>query len=394
MANRTTVLVIEDNKDVREIVHEFLAAYGFTVSVAKDGQEGWDRFVADKPDLVLADVLLPKLNGFQVCQRIKTGPRSVPVILMSALYKTYALQQEARTKYGADDYLIKPLNLMDLARRICNLLGIERPVPLDQRPAAATTTPPETASSDAQRPPAPVEEKIGDSGELTELPPERLIGWLVRQGRTGRLQVTAQGVTRTVYAKAGMPIYVNSTTPAEQYTQMLLAAGKITPAQLADAEVKAKQTKSMPGKFLVENGAISQATLAAYLVEEVVSRLNAILELDDGRYEFVVDEAFLQKIRRPEIEAPNLVYRAICRRVSEPRLRSRFERRLERVVEKNEAQLPLSGRIDWEPQHLDVFILIDGKRTVGRIMDEAHTEPLTVWQLLYTLEVFDIVRFY
>ncbi len=396
MAKRPSVLVVEDNKDVREIVHEFLAAYGFDVATAKDGQEGLDQFTAGKPDIVLADVLLPKVNGFQICQRIKTGPTPVPVVLMSALYKTYALQQEARTKYGADDYLIKPLNLMDLARRLCGLLGIERPAPVGSEELVV-----ESAAVEVKTPPTPtpvrptmVAEKIDDRGDLVALPPERLIGWVVRQGRTGRLQVVSGGQTRVVYVKAGMPIYVQSAVPEEQYAQMLLADGKITRAQLADAEIKAKQTKSMPGKCLVESGAISQADLAAYLVKEVDMRLVAILELNQGTYEFVDDESFLQKIRRPEIEVLTLVYRTICRRVSEQRLKGRFERRADMVVEKVEAQLPLAGRIDWEPRHLDVFILIDGERTVGAILAEAHTDLLTVWQLLYTLEVFEIVRFY
>jgi hypothetical protein len=197
-----------------------------------------------------------------------------------------------------------------------------------------------------------------------------------------------------VYAKAGRPIYVHSNEPAEQYTQMLLTDGKITAAQLADAEVKAKQTKSLPGKCLVEAGAISQADLAAYLVKEVEIRLEAILALGEGRYEFIDDETFLRKIRRPEIEVLNLVYRAVCRGISEQRLKSWFERRERLIVEKNEGQLPLAGRIDWEQRHLDVFILIDGERTVAEILAESHAEPLTAWQLLYMLEIFDIVRFY
>ena len=66
-----TVLVIEDNQDNRDIILEFLSAYGFDVLSAVDGQEGLDTFKTKKPDLVLSDVLLPKINGFGVCQSIK-----------------------------------------------------------------------------------------------------------------------------------------------------------------------------------------------------------------------------------------------------------------------------------------------------------------------------------
>ncbi|HPM78935.1 MAG TPA: response regulator, partial [bacterium] len=235
-----TVLVVEDNQDVREIITEFLSAYGFSVISAVDGKEGLDLFNKKSPDFVLADVLLPRTNGFQLCQTIKTGPRPVPVILMSALYKSRNLQQEGKVKYGADDYLIKPLDLMDLARRICKLLGIERPKPLEAPPPEPVVT-----ETDVQ---PDVGLAVDDEGDLERTPIEQVIGWLFQQQSTGRLAIDAYGIVRTMYIKDGLPIFVQSTVREEGFAHLLLVDGKVTAEQLAEAELKARTTKAMLGK--------------------------------------------------------------------------------------------------------------------------------------------------
>lgn len=386
MTARPTVLVVEDNQDVREIITEFLSAYGFTIISTIDGKEGLDLFNTKNPDFVLADVLLPRINGFQLCQTIKTGSRPVPVILMSALYKSSNLQQEGKEKYGADDYLIKPLDLMDLAHRICRLLGIERPKPLDELPPKLVMT-----ETDGQ---PEVGSAVADEGELESTPIEQVVGWLFQRKSTGRLAIDAYGVVRTVYLKEGVPIFVQSTIREEGFAHLLLNDGKLNVEQLADAELKARTTKTMLGKVLVENDAISKADLAQYLIEEVDTRLLHTLQLPAGKYTFTEDNSFLDKIRRPELEIFDQVYQAVCLYTSDERLRERFAPRANRKVVKNEELLAYAGRIKWEQEHLDAFIFIDGERTVAQLIDEAGQTPEVIRQLLYTLEVFGIVRFH
>ncbi len=385
MSASPTVLVVEDNQDVREIITEFLSAYGFTVISAIDGKEGLDLFNKKSPDFVLADVLLPRTNGFQVCQTIKTGPRPVPVILMSALYKSRNLQQEGKVKYGADDYLIKPLDLMDLARRICKLLGIERPKPLD-----APSPEPVITETDVQ---PDVGLAVDDEGDLERTPIEQVIGWLFQQQSTGRLAIDSYGIVRTMYIKEGLPIFVQSTVREEGFAHLLLVDGKVTAEQLAEAELKARATKTMLGKVLVDNQAINKADLAQYLIKEVDTRLMHILQLPAGKYTFTEDTSFLEKIRRPELDIFDLVYHAIRLYAPDERLRERFAPRLKRRVLKNEELLAYAGRFNWEEDHLDAFILIDGARTIAKLIEETGQTAEVIWQLLYTLEVFGIVRF-
>ncbi len=423
------VLLIEDNLDLQEIVLQFLEAYGFRIVAARDGQEGLDLYDSEHPDIVLADVLLPKVNGFQVCQRIKSGPTPPPVVLMSALYKTYNLQKEAKTKYGADEYLIKPLNLVAVAKLLCDLLGIDKPDGKRPPAAAAPATPetppaepeaaapvpaPPVAAAEPEAPEAVAEAPIAAEAEpsapapsaaepaflpappaasLTDWPSEQLLAQYFLHDNTGKLTVTAESYSRQVFIKSGLPIYVHSNSPAETFTHLLTADGKITPDQLARADRMARERKSTVGKVLVESGMIDPTDLATYLVREVESRLSAVLLATEGDYVFAPDDSWLEKIKRPELELFDLTYKAVLAKLDAVALLRRYLPAQARLVAKNEERLWLVGRIQWRDEHLEAFMMIDGERTVRAVTEESGQTPFIVHQLLYTLELFDMIRF-
>jgi DNA-binding response OmpR family regulator len=114
------VLVVDDEPEIRQLVQRTLAAKGFAVEVALDGQEALDKAEALVPDLVLLDAMLPKVHGFEACRRIKASARTrhVPVIMMTAIYRGWRFAQDARESYGAFDYVEKPFRLEELLRRI------------------------------------------------------------------------------------------------------------------------------------------------------------------------------------------------------------------------------------------------------------------------------------
>lgn len=145
------ILVVEDERRLAELVKAFLADKGYAVLVAFDGEKGVETALREKPAVVLSDVLLPKLNGWDLCRRIKAEPAlaATRVILMTAVY-TKARYRTDATEAGADDFVPKPLDLEDLAVRIGRLFHLDRP------PAAATKpAPPVEEPGPAVTPPAP-----------------------------------------------------------------------------------------------------------------------------------------------------------------------------------------------------------------------------------------------
>jgi len=125
LAARPRILLVEDNQDLRSFMARDLGD-DFTVLEAHDGEAGVAAAVAEIPDLVLSDVMMPGIDGFELCRRLKEDPRTshVPIILLTARAEAESRHQGLRL--GADDYLSKPFNTEDLRLRIGNLIDQRR----------------------------------------------------------------------------------------------------------------------------------------------------------------------------------------------------------------------------------------------------------------------------
>jgi len=117
-----TILVVDDSDTIRTLMLELLLAEGFQVATAADGHQALNELTRCRPDLVLLDIEMPGLNGYEVCRRIKGHPetRELPVVLVSGI--TSQEGRYAGFEAGADDYLSKPFFPGDLLGLIGTLL--------------------------------------------------------------------------------------------------------------------------------------------------------------------------------------------------------------------------------------------------------------------------------
>lgn len=110
-----TILIVEDEFDIRELLEAYLTNEGYKVIAAEDGEEALERFQDESPDLVLLDLLLPGLDGFQVCRAIREES-DLPVIMLTALGSE---QSELKGfDLRVDDYIAKPFSMPVLLRRV------------------------------------------------------------------------------------------------------------------------------------------------------------------------------------------------------------------------------------------------------------------------------------
>jgi DNA-binding response OmpR family regulator len=119
----TRILVVEDDPSIRMGLEDTLTAKGYEVEVVGRGGDGAERAIAGRFDLVVLDVMLPDIDGFEVCRRIRQsrGPaRRVPVIMLSA--RGAELDRVRGLELGADDYVTKPFSLMELLARVASVL--------------------------------------------------------------------------------------------------------------------------------------------------------------------------------------------------------------------------------------------------------------------------------
>ena len=109
------VLIIEDEKSIADIIRFNLVKEGFEVDIAHDGKTGLDKALSAKPDLVLLDVMLPVMDGFHVCKKIRECS-TVPIVMLTA--KEEEVDKVLGLELGADDYITKPFGMRELIARI------------------------------------------------------------------------------------------------------------------------------------------------------------------------------------------------------------------------------------------------------------------------------------
>ena len=113
------ILVVEDEKNIAELERDYLEANGYTVEIEFDGKNGLDKAIGSDYDLVILDVMLPGIDGFEVCRQIRKH-KECPVLMVSA--KKDEIDKIRGLGLGADDYITKPFNILELKARIRALL--------------------------------------------------------------------------------------------------------------------------------------------------------------------------------------------------------------------------------------------------------------------------------
>jgi diguanylate cyclase (GGDEF)-like protein len=112
------VLVVDDDPDVARFVEVNLRSAGYEVTVASNGEEALERAVELRPDLVLLDVMMPKLDGFEVAQRLRRDPRTSSSSIIMLTAKALSADKVLGLSSGADDYIIKPFDPVELLARV------------------------------------------------------------------------------------------------------------------------------------------------------------------------------------------------------------------------------------------------------------------------------------
>ncbi len=118
------VLIVDDNTQNLELIQAFMESLPCQLLVARDGVEAIAQIDREHPDLVLLDVMMPKMSGFEVCQRVKANPatRDTIIIMVTALHELGDMERAVES--GCDDFVSKPVNKVELLTRVRGLLAL------------------------------------------------------------------------------------------------------------------------------------------------------------------------------------------------------------------------------------------------------------------------------
>ncbi len=123
------IALVDDERNIRELVGYALRQEGYRVSAFADGQEAWDGLRAGLPDLLILDILMPRLDGLELCRRVRAVSAQVPIIFLTS--KDEEFDRVLGLELGADDYLCKPFSARELVARVRVLF---RRAALNRRP--------------------------------------------------------------------------------------------------------------------------------------------------------------------------------------------------------------------------------------------------------------------
>lgn len=119
------ILIADDNSANRELIEAYLINIDCELETSVDGQDTLDKVESFKPDLILLDVMMPKLSGFEVCEKLKGDPTTSGIMILMVTALSELGDIERGVQAGTDDFLSKPVNRIELTKRVENMLKLK-----------------------------------------------------------------------------------------------------------------------------------------------------------------------------------------------------------------------------------------------------------------------------
>ncbi|WP_416149011.1 response regulator transcription factor [Salipaludibacillus sp. HK11] len=132
MADTLKVLIVEDDPYISDLLELYLLQEGYHVSLAYDGESGWEKYYDEDPDFVILDIMLPKMDGWEVCREIRRDERQVPILMLTGKGESY--DKIKGLHLGADDYVVKPFEPKEIIARMEAILRRTSPHKHDRKP--------------------------------------------------------------------------------------------------------------------------------------------------------------------------------------------------------------------------------------------------------------------
>ncbi|NLH48867.1 MAG: response regulator [Myxococcales bacterium] len=396
MAKR--ILVVDDDRNIGQILHASFTSKGYETIVSRNGEDAIAKFGETPPDLVLLDVLLPKMNGWEVCRKLKSTDHGakIPVILMSAVYKNYKMQQDAINKYGADDFVEKPFQLSKLLDKIEEMIGAPDGPGVPLTPAATTvkTDDGEDAGLPAAAPAPSVspDTVISLEGALDTIGFAELLHDVYVMGKSGYLLVRHGDVEKEVAIKDGYPVSVRTTLEEEYFGNFLVRKRKITAEQRDQSVARMTETKRLQGTILIEMGVLTPHEVVKYLKLQMREKLFEIFGWRDGIYKFTEDATVQGDITTLDMSTANVINEGVRLHYDLDRLLPIIDQWRPKYIRPGSNQHYRFQDIELTSREQAVYEQIDGTQSVAEVLAGLDLDTERGYQILYTLIICEMVE--
>jgi CheY-like chemotaxis protein/tetratricopeptide (TPR) repeat protein len=363
MASR--VLCVDDDRTLCQIVEKALDSEGYAVQSAYDGERALVCLVEDPPDLVLLDLLLPGLDGFEVLAKLRALEEptcDLPVVLVSGCTATPAYAERANS-LGALDLLTKPVPLADLIEVVKRHIGEAKP-------------PAPVAVDAARRPPVDLK------GNLERIPFPMLLHHLHGMRATGVLQLVSEKKRKWIQLRDGYSVAVRSNLVRETLGHYLVRTGAITQAILDECVSHMNQGKRQ-GEILIAMEVLSEEKMVQVLREQADEKLFEIFAWKSGFFQFERGRSLARANILGIGRSPaNLILEGVRSRTPMERIDGFFEENAGRLVAHGESPFYRFQDVKVETSEEAALRGLDGTQSLGDFRAEEESFRRTVFGLI------------
>ncbi len=401
------VLIVDDDRAIQRMLADALTRQGFVVTVERDGEWALKTFEKKAFDLVILDLLLPALSGYEVAKKMRATPkgRKVPLIFVSGVYKTSLHQREAVEKHGAFAFLEKPVPLNTLYSTLRAALG-------DRYPASPRSEPP-PPPSDAEDESTP-HDRLADStaqeeasaverdsrshgnfqtlrGDFAERPFPEVMAEIYRWRATGALLLRRDKVKKIVYFRDGAPQSVKSNLLSECLGRVMVREKMISEADCEESLKRMKASQRQQGTVLIEMGCISPHNLVYGLNLQLQTKLFDVFRWEHGEFQFN------PKVEPPpdtvnlEMTCAQIIYEGIKRAYSQDRLRKVAGELTSLYVHPSQDPLYALQDAGLGEEEQALLQAADGHQTVSTLRALALLSPVDTDRFLYAMQCAQMV---
>jgi DNA-binding response OmpR family regulator len=400
-------LVVEDDKGIQALLRDALEQEGFQVMCEKDGEWGLRALKRRLPDVLITDVLLPTIGGFELVEELRRMPggKDVPVIVISGIYRSAKHKKDAHERLGVAAYFDKPFEIIALTEALRIALGHDYP-----SPAPTTSSRPKMKPSDVGEDPlADFDSKLElkevekaetsftgarvAKGNLKHKRFPEVLSQLYRWRSTGALLLRRDKVKKIVYLKEGYPIFVKSNLLSECLGRILVREKMISDEECERSLQQMKDGRNrQQGTVLIEMGAISPHNLVFALQLQLEQKLFDIFGWPDGDYQFNAKIDIPAQTVHLDMSLATIVHEGVRRRFSEGQLDDLLEPFMESYVGPHPDPAHRYQDLSLEADERRLLALVDGRRTMRDVIDKSGLSRLHGKQLVYALLATETIQ--
>ncbi len=401
------VLIVDDDRAMQRMLADALTKQGFTVSVERDGEWAIKTFEKKPFDVVLLDLLLPAVNGYEVARKLRSVPkgRKTPIIMISGVYKNPVHQREAVEKHGAFAFVEKPLKLSTLYAKLREALGDRYPTPDARTQITAAPRPPPDVTEEYADPQAKEEATHVEAasrtvssfqvlkGDFAQKPFPEVLAEIYRWKGTGALLLRRDKVKKIVYFRDGFPQSIKSNLLSECLGRIMVQERMISEPECEESLKRMKASGRQQGTVLIEMGCISPHNLVYALNLQLQTKLWDVFRWTDGEFQFNPRVMPPPDTVNLEMTAAAVIYEGIKKSYDEARLRAVAGDFSNVYVHPSDNPLFALQEIGIAEEEEQLLQAVDGHKTVATLRALALLPVLETDLFIWAMKCAQIVEF-